>query len=634
MKKALFSLIVSMLLLSGCSGQTAAEPEIPNPAVKVLDLSEKPSYRINEVGQIKAVQEVELIAKASGTIGQISKKVGDPINSGDVLAVIAYDETNNPAQVSYDNAQIQLANAQQNYNQTRANNQDAVTRARLRVESLEASLGRLQRNLEELYVTNESTANTIALQKENAEKNADTAEINYQSVVSQFEQSWKDLLKSTQTTLDSVFISIDSNFSSIEDILNPGRAIFLGANNFPVGMGMRDSAQRTEMVNIYNSLRQDIDEYYDTYASYKPLSDSTVDLALSQAREVTGRMRTFVSAVRTMLYNSVVNVSFPQTTLDAYITQVGTAENVIVADVSKVDSLEDALADFKLSRTTQVATSDNNRIVANNQLADAENAVIQFQTTSAGAVKDMETSIAQTSNDLLSAQADLASAQRSYGISTNAQTLEINSMQNQLRLAEKSLEDNKVVSSINGVLSDFVVDEGDYVSMGTYLGRIIQHEQVKIVFYISKDHAGKLSYGQPFTFKFDDNGSKEYSGIVTKISPTADPQNKKVQIEGAVQNDDLKLRPETFVTLNLDLSAETFDPTKVYVPMNSVIFGQNSQFVYVLEGDQAMRRDIEVGRVYGMWIEVTSGLTKQDIIVVDGHRNLPPTGGVMVQVVQ
>ena len=118
-----------------------------------------------------------------------------------------------------------------------------------------------------------------------------------------------------------------------------------------------------------------------------------------------------------------------------------------VENATMINQLEQSLQKFKLDRVTQLATAENNKIISTNQLADAQNSVIQFGTTSAGSLRDLEAQIAQTNNDILSAQADLSSAQRSSTIQTSGKVLEINTLSNQLRLAEKSLNDNKVTNA-------------------------------------------------------------------------------------------------------------------------------------------------------------------------------------------
>lgn len=633
-KSLLLVLIVSLFLLSACNGEVKELPEIPPVNVKVLDLSEKPHYQISEVGTIKAVQEVELISKAVGTIGQFTVKLGDSVKAGDVLATIDFDEANNPAKLNYNNAQLQLSNARQTYSETQANNQDAITRASLRVQTLETTLGRLQRNLEELKSTTDSTQMTLELQKENAEKNANTAQVNYEKIVDQFNQSWEDLMKSTKASLDSALVSLESSFFTMEGIMNPSRNITLNVSDLNRGFGVRDSIQRLGAVNSYNDFRTKFEQHKADYYAQLPLNEYKVAPAIAVIRQVADNLRLLLAEVRVMLNNSVIGDTLTQTALDANIATIKASESLVLGQTSTVNGLEQAIASFKLDRTSQIATADNNRIIANNQFADANNGVLNFQTTGSGSIQDLEAQIQQTNNEILSAQADLDSARRSAGIQTSGKTLEINTLSNQVRLAEQSLDNNEVTSSIDGVLSELVVDEGDYVGMGTYLGKVIQHEQVKVVFYVAEDVADRLVLGQPFSFRVTNAGVHDYTGVINKISPQADPINKKIRIEGAIANDDLFLKPEMFINLHIDISTETFDPSKTYVPMNSIIFGQNDRYVYVLQANKAIRKDIEIGEVYGMWVEVFSGLEKDEVLIVEGHRNLPPVGGVEVSVVE
>lgn len=634
MKKVLALPLAASLLLSACSPQIVEETAAPKPSVKVFDLSQSPAYEVREIGQIKAAQEVELIAQASGTIGKIQKNVGDAVVDGDLIAVIDFDESNNPARVNFDNAQIQLSNAQANYDQVRANNQDSITRSQLRVQTLRETLERLNRNLDELKVSNQSTETTLNLQLENAEKNLNTAQVNYENLIAQFEQSWEDLLKSTETSLNSVLTSLSINFESIEEIINPDNRGYFTVSDLNSGLGAGKSSTRSGVVNDYNELRIAFPNAKEAYQTYLPISEGNVNFAIRDVRDSTESMRTFASEVRSMLNNSVDNSQLSETELTSYTSSIGTIETSILSNIATLDALEKSLADFKLNRVSQISTSENNTVISSNQLADAKNAVIQFETTSQGSVQDLESQIVSTQNDLLSSEADLASAQRNAGISNNSVNLEIRTLNNQLRLAQDSLNNNQLTSPITGLLSEFTVDEGDYVSIGTNLGKVIQSESVKIVFYLSKENAGALSVGQPFGFTTTINDGREFTGNITKIAPAADPINKKIKIEGSTDNSDLYLKPEMYINLSLDLSDQTFDQSRVYAPMNAVLFNQSSQFVYVLEEGRAQKRQVEVGEVYGSWIEVMSGITQADQLIIEGQRNLPFAGDVEVNVIE
>jgi len=680
MKKFIaIGLVVSLLTACSPAQEESQEIVIPDPMVKVLDLSNMPVYQIQEIGTIKPMQEVELIAQAAGTLDQISVKLGDEVAKEQVLAQIDIDEANNPARLSLENAQLQLSNAQQNKDQTLANNQDAVTRSQLRLQSLQSALDRLERNLTELDAQNKSAEESLLLQRDNLVQNVSNAETNNQKLIDQSDQSFSNLLQSTRNSLDSVFVNLESNFSQVEDVINPNNYQNLNSGNMNSGLGATNAIQRNEAINAYNIYRKQLPQDKLNYENDLPLTDSNVEFSIGKVRNSVDDMRIFLASMRSMLNNSVVNNQLSATSLAAYKTTVSSAEAIVLADLAKLDSLSQSVASFRLDESSLTAVSENNVTVAKNQLADANNAIINFYTTSDGAYKDLETQILQTQNDLLSAQADLDSARRSAQIQSGSKDLEINTLNNQVRLAQNSLEGNQVKSSIDGVLSELVVDQGDYISPGTYIGKVIQRDQVKVVFYLSEVNAKRIQLGQTFSFSLSDDPEKEFEGLISKIAPSVDPINKKVRVEGTISNDDFELKPETYVNLTLDLSQRTFDTSKIYIPMNAVIFGQNEQYAYVvrgdlsinptttlgkafgtwlepfkthrvltefnalflhpesefeIEGDIAERQQIEIGRTFDTWVEVDEGLVASDQVIIEGQRNLPPRGDIRVDIIQ
>ncbi len=614
------------------NGEEILEVPIVKPTVEVLDLSKKPNFQISEVGVIKAEREIELIAKAAGTIDQIRFSVGDAVSEDDVIATIDFDESNNVAKINYDNARLQLSNARQNYSEIAGTSADTIRKAELRVDTLESTLGRLQRNLDELKQTNISTLATLELQLENAEKNADTADVSYQSIVSQFEQSWVDLFRNTKNSIDGIFVNLESNYITVTGIINPNNKSQVSTGDLNSSFGVRDSRQRSEVISTYNAIDNVLINIKASYLSSLPLNEDNLINVLDNVREGTDEMRDLLSQMRTLLDNSIISGNLPQSMLESYYAQIATAESRNLGDIGMLNQLEQNYQNLQLNQTTQVATAENNKIIANNQLSDAQNGLSQFQITSIGSIQDLESQIAQTSNDLLSAQADLTSSRRNSSIQTSGQALQIDTYENQLRLAEKSLDDNKIISTIDGTLSELQVDEGDYVTPGTFVGRVIQHGEVRVAFYVTKDIAERLKLGQAFDFKVTENGEREFVGFISKISPSADPVNKKFLIEGNISNEDLYLKPGMYVNLFADISGTTFDPDKIYIPLNSVIISQNEQYVFVAENNLAIKKNVTLNKILDGWTEISEGLTTQDMLIVEGHRNLEAGEAIQIKI--
>ncbi len=680
MKKYFTLFAASGFFLSACAVQEDVSiPVIPNPVVQEQDLSEPPHYSVSEVATVKPLREVELVARKAGTLEELSVTLGDWVSANQVIGRLDLDETNESALINLDNARLQLDNARDTEGDLRENNLDAITRAELRVESLELTLERLERNLDELKSQNSNGETSLSLQKDTLLQNLETAEDNYDTLIARLDQSLFDLFESAETSVDGVYFNIETNFTKVEDIINPKNKDFLDAASVLQELGATNSAQRANLISDYNNLKDEVFLMRLDYEAQLPFVEDNFSDVLAQVGDDLDEFRSFLADFRIMLDNSIINGDLPQATLDAYKAQVTAAESAVLADLSKLDGLRQSYASYQIDRSNQITVAQNNIAVAQNQLADANNSLLNYFDTSDGSVQDLESQIEQTKKDLILAQVDLESAERTVDVQDVSKQLEINNLSNQVRLAESSIQDDEIEATTDGVISELAVDQGDYLSPGTLIGTVIQSQQVVLVFYLSEQDAGRLSVGQEFQFSLSSDSDELHLGNISKIAPTADPNSRKIRFEGTIQDSGLNLRPETYVNVQLDLTDGTFDASKIYAPLNAVIFGQGENYVYLVEEDisflpgeyvdhffaswfealdaakpasslipvdlrthldfsydfkspLARRRPVDIGDQFGVWVEILEGLQMTDRLIVDGQRNLPPEGEVTVDI--
>ena len=630
--KKLTYLLLPLLVLTACNKQEVVQEEVatPVPVVQTLDLSQAPTYQISEIGTLQAGQEVDLIAKAAGSISDLTVKLGDQVAANQSLATIGADRPNGAAQVNLDNAQLQLNNAQQNLGSAKANNLEAVVKAQVRVQSLNANLDKLYRNLNELQAQNANLQQSLELQQSTVQQGDQFSNTSYDNLIAQLSQAEQSQLQNVKTALDGVFVNLDSNVARVENMLDPDHTGYVIASNLPSGLNEADYFYQSDVANIYNNYRANLVFARGNYQAQLPLDETNVDLVVLEARQRVDELRMLLASTRELLNHTPTSDALPQTILDGYRASISAAEAATLGDLSKLDALAQAIANFKLDRENKLASAQNSQNSSASKVSEAQNALDKFYITSNAAVSDLLAQINQTQLDLAAAQSDLNTAARTAGIQNSAKELEINTLKNQVRLAENAVVDNKVSTPIEGTLSELAVENGDYVSPGTKIGKVIQADHLSVIFYLSESNAQKVTLGQTFTFHTTANTTQEWMGSITKIAPSADPTNKKVKVEGVIQGVSNQLLPQTFVTVTLDLSLMTFDPAKIYVPMNAVLFGQNENFVYTVENEMAVKKTVEIGAIFDDWVEVTQGLTKADIVIVEGQRSLPPEGGVKV----
>ena len=109
---------------------------------------------------------------------------------------------------------------------------------------------------------------------------------------------------------------------------------------------------------------------------------------------------------------------------------------------------------------------------------------------------------------------------------------------------------------------------------------------------------------------------KKYSGRVTYIYPTVDPQTRTIKVRLEFRNSDFELKPQMFsdVMLNIDYG------NQVVVPQGAVLDSGERQTVFVALPDGYLEpREIKSGAKVDEKVIVLSGLKPGETIVSSGN---------------
>jgi len=194
--------------------------------------------------------------------------------------------------------------------------------------------------------------------------------------------------------------------------------------------------------------------------------------------------------------------------------------------------------------------------------------------------------------------------------------------------ANLSLSDTSLRAPFRGWITARNVDRGSIVGGAVVGFSMIDTHAVKAVFAVPDTRLSRIRTGQRQAVMLDALGY-EAPGIVTAISPQADPKSRVFSIEVTLDNPREEIRPGMIgsVTLGTATPGTTHDATpRLVVPLGAVIRspGDPRGFAVMLlkerEGKQyAALQVIEVGQIFGNQIEVTRGLRAgQELIAIGG----------------
>lgn len=117
-------------------------------------------------------------------------------------------------------------------------------------------------------------------------------------------------------------------------------------------------------------------------------------------------------------------------------------------------------------------------------------------------------------------------------------------------------------------------------------------------------------------------------GKLSLINNTVDPGTGTITLKGVFSNDDKRLWPGQFVTVVLTLADQ---PNQIVVPSQAVQTGQQGQYVFVVKGDTAENRIVQVTRTYGEQTIISSGVQPGEQVVTDGQSRLVPGAKVQIK---
>lgn len=191
----------------------------------------------------------------------------------------------------------------------------------------------------------------------------------------------------------------------------------------------------------------------------------------------------------------------------------------------------------------------------------------------------------------------------------------------QVRAGEARLQKAFIRAPIDGVVSLRAVNVGDRVeNMGgtVPLFQIVDNRLLELTVTVPSTRIASIRTGQALEFTTDALPDRTFTGTVMFINPAVDQASRSGKVVAEVRNPDLSLKGGLFVKGRIILSSR---PDVMQVPM-AAVFSWNiparTAEVYVINGDRAEKKTIEVGMANGLAVEVVKGLSVGDQVVTRG----------------
>ena len=198
---------------------------------------------------------------------------------------------------------------------------------------------------------------------------------------------------------------------------------------------------------------------------------------------------------------------------------------------------------------------------------------------------------------------------------------------------EKLQSYKRLYAPFEGVITARNVEVGMLVDAGGGSGKELFHiaatKRMRVFVNVPQQNARDVAPGATAELTLAEFPGRRFKGAVSRSTQSIDASARTLITELDVDNASGELLPGSYVQVHLNLGSPQ---PALLLPINTLQFRPEGVMVAVVQGDKATLTPIKLGRDFGNEVEVVSGITANDSIVVNPSDSL--ASGAQVRVIQ
>ena len=209
---------------------------------------------------------------------------------------------------------------------------------------------------------------------------------------------------------------------------------------------------------------------------------------------------------------------------------------------------------------------------------------------------------------------DLLSKEEYYKAKLNLDQLLISWKEANLNLSRTTVR-----APINGVVSLRNVRQGDRVTSATHLFSMVNLQDIIATVHVPEKELAIVKKGQLTYVSSDYLEGKRFEGYVKRISPVINPNTGTFKVTIGLDGDHEGLRPGMFV--NTYIVTMTNDDA-LLLDKDAIVYEGDKRFVYVVKDSLAHRIRVDIGFEDASRVEIVSGVSDSDKVIIVGQNGL------------
>lgn len=194
-------------------------------------------------------------------------------------------------------------------------------------------------------------------------------------------------------------------------------------------------------------------------------------------------------------------------------------------------------------------------------------------------------------------------------------------------LAKLELDYTQIRAPIDGIVSERYVRRGNTISAGEPVFKVTSFDPLVAYLFVPEREYRNIAKDQFVGIDIDALQGQRFLATVTRVSPVVDPQTGTFKITIEISDEQRRIKPGMFGRISI-----VYDQHEnvLQVPRSAILEESTQTSVFVVEDDKARRRVVQTGYSNSGMVEITSGITDDDLVVTVGQIGLKNDSAVMI----
>lgn len=186
-----------------------------------------------------------------------------------------------------------------------------------------------------------------------------------------------------------------------------------------------------------------------------------------------------------------------------------------------------------------------------------------------------------------------------------------------LKMAQAKLNDTRIHSPIDGRVGFVKFDSGEFVMQGNPVVQVLDDQMVTALVDVSEKEISSVHPQAQVQVEIPSAAIEPYTGVVTEVSPTIDPQTKVYPIKILINNLDGKIK--SGMTANVLFTMERKEKI-IAIPVDATFEELGEHYVYLVKDGKAVKTQVQTGITDGKQVEIIEGLKEGDSLIIKGQN--------------